>query len=138
MAKQLPVSYVKWSEWSVGEHLREARVLMVDTVGDLFRIYGHADMALVGGALGPGLHNILEPLAFGIPICMGPQLGDHWEAHAAIEADIAQIVQSPEELHQWIHKVSRRDDSKAVASFMSSHAGAMDRLNQMVKRHLLQ
>ena len=138
IAAKLPVSYIKWSDWTPGEHLREARVLIVDTVGDLFRIYGHGDMALIGGAFGPGLHNILEPLAFGLPVSFGPKLGQHWEAQAAIEAGIGHMVRDIASLHQWIQVEMREDRRKAIEAFMAHHAGAMSRLNQLVQQYLFQ
>src|SRR5690606_7978651 len=48
-----------------GRDLSEFKVLIVDTIGLLTRIYSYADIAYVGGAAGnTGLHNILEPAAF--------------------------------------------------------------------------
>ena len=138
IAAKLPVSYVKWSNWTPGEHLREARVLIVDTVGDLFQIYGHGDMALVGGAFGPGLHNILEPLAFGLPVSFGPKLDQHWEAQAAIEAGIGHVVRDSTSLQKWIEAEMRQNRHDAIEAFMTHHSGAMSRLNQLVQMHLFQ
>ncbi len=53
------------------------RVIVLDTRGDLARIYGLAVMAFVGGTLAPvGGHNLLEPAAWGTPVCFGPHT-DH-------------------------------------------------------------
>lgn len=53
------------------------RVILLDTRGDLARIYGAAAMAFVGGTLAPiGGHNLLEPAAWGTPVCFGPHT-DH-------------------------------------------------------------
>ena len=50
----------------------KARVLIVNTIGHLSRIYAHGDLAYVGGGIGhSGLHNILE-LTNGLPIMIGP------------------------------------------------------------------
>ena len=49
------------------------RVILLDTRGDLARIYGLAVMAFVGGTLTPvGGHNLLEPAAWAKPVCFGP------------------------------------------------------------------
>ncbi len=49
------------------------RVILLDTRGELARIYGLAVMAFVGGTLEPvGGHNLLEPAAWGRPVCFGP------------------------------------------------------------------
>ncbi len=49
------------------------RVLILDTRGELAHAYGLAYMAFVGGTLVPvGGHNLLEPAAWGKPVCFGP------------------------------------------------------------------
>lgn len=48
-------------------------VLLIDNIGMLMKIYRMAQFAYVGGGFRTGLHNILEPAAFGIPVCFGPK-----------------------------------------------------------------
>lgn len=50
---------------------KSAEVIIIDNVGMLSSLYQYAFIAYVGGAFGKGLHNILEPLAFGIPVIFG-------------------------------------------------------------------
>jgi 3-deoxy-D-manno-octulosonic-acid transferase len=48
--------------------------LVVDRVGLLAELYAVADVAYVGGGLGPdGLHSVVEPAAAGIPVLFGPR-----------------------------------------------------------------
>ena len=48
-------------------------VLLLDTLGDLPRYYGCADVAFVGGSLAPaGGHNLMEPARWGAPVLFGP------------------------------------------------------------------
>jgi 3-deoxy-D-manno-octulosonic-acid transferase len=51
--------------------IEEARVLLIDNMGMLSRLYRYGDFAYVGGAFGKGLHNILEAACYGIPIFFG-------------------------------------------------------------------
>ena len=51
--------------------LNESTVLIIDSIGLLPSLYAYADFAFVGGAFGDGLHNILEPAVFGMPIFFG-------------------------------------------------------------------
>ena len=61
-------------------------VFLIDTIGLLSKIYSYADIAYVGGAMGQtGLHNILEPATFGIPIIIGKNHKKFPEAQAMIE-----------------------------------------------------
>src|SRR5690606_19721838 len=52
-------------------------VLIVDTVGELGRLYAAADVAFVGGSLffrgsNKGGHNLMEPAILGVPVLFGP------------------------------------------------------------------
>lgn len=53
------------------ETLKNYQVFIVDAIGLLTKIYSYADVAYVGGGLKTGLHNILEPATFGIPVVFG-------------------------------------------------------------------
>lgn len=53
--------------------LPPGHVLLVDTIGELGRLYAAADVVFVGGSLIPhGGQNILEPVALGKPTVFGP------------------------------------------------------------------
>lgn len=53
----------------------EAEVMVLDTYGELARVYGLADLVFVGGSLVPiGGHNPIEPALLGKPILFGPYM----------------------------------------------------------------
>lgn len=59
--------------------------LLVDTVGELKRLYSISDVVFVGGSLVPtGGHNVLEPAAFGVPVLFGPHMSNFREISAAL------------------------------------------------------
>ncbi|HJW32390.1 MAG TPA: glycosyltransferase N-terminal domain-containing protein [Holophagaceae bacterium] len=52
---------------------RDTAILLLDTLGELSRVYGEGTLALVGGGWAwDGGHNPLEPLRFGVPTLIGP------------------------------------------------------------------
>ncbi len=53
------------------EGLHHTRALLIDNVGLLNRLYIYGTVAYVGGGFKDGLHNILEPAAFGVPVVFG-------------------------------------------------------------------
>lgn len=58
-------------------------VLLLDTVGELARLYQASDLVFVGGSLVPtGGHNPLEPAACGIPVLFGPHMQNFREIEA--------------------------------------------------------
>lgn len=67
--------YHLWSRLKTGAEDRHYPVVLIDTIGDLFSLYGAADLAFVGGSLIPhGGQNILEPAAWGLSPLYGPHL----------------------------------------------------------------
>jgi len=56
------------------------RILLLDSFGELARIYRYATAAFVGGSLVPtGGHNPIEPAAAGVPVCFGPHMSNFRE-----------------------------------------------------------
>jgi len=75
-----------------------ADVLVVDTVGELFDLYGASDVAFVGGSLiDLGGQNILEPVSWGVPTLHGPFMSNFNWALDAIQGNTV-IVKTPQDL----------------------------------------
>jgi len=51
--------------------IQNSDILLIDNVGMLTSLYQYGEWAYVGGAFGKGLHNVLEPAVFGIPVFCG-------------------------------------------------------------------
>ncbi|WP_094603903.1 3-deoxy-D-manno-octulosonic acid transferase [Sporomusa silvacetica DSM 10669] len=66
-----------------GKLAKNPDMIIVDTIGELGKIYGLGDIVYVGGSLIPhGGHNILEPAAHGKPILVGPHMFNFKETYA--------------------------------------------------------
>lgn len=74
-----PLKWARRSELEAG-NADGADVLLLDTIGELARIYSYAAAAFVGGSLiANGGHNPIEPAAAGIPVCFGPNMSNFRE-----------------------------------------------------------
>lgn len=62
---------LKSSRYSQWDQASPVEVLFIDNIGMLSSLFQFAKVAYVGGAFGKGLHNILEPVGFGIPVIFG-------------------------------------------------------------------
>jgi 3-deoxy-D-manno-octulosonic-acid transferase len=79
--------------------LDDYSVFIIDTVGLLTKIYSYATIAYVGGGFGnPGIHNILEPATFGIPIIIGPNYSRFAEAIELVDLGGCIPITNKEEL----------------------------------------
>ncbi|MEE8268105.1 MAG: glycosyltransferase N-terminal domain-containing protein [Gemmatimonadales bacterium] len=68
-------------------------VLLIDRVGILPIVYGSGGMAYVGGAIGSrGIHSVLEPAAWGIPVVFGPRWDYSRDAGLLMEAGGARAL----------------------------------------------
>lgn len=84
LEKLLKVKTVRFSAFS--EAHADARVLIIDNIGMLSSAYRYATIAGVGGGFGKGIHNILEPACWGIPVVFGPNHMKFREAKGMIDA----------------------------------------------------
>lgn len=75
-------------------------VLILDTLGELSRLYALCDVAFIGGSLVPwGGQNLLEPAFYGKPIFFGPHMENFQElADKFVQADAARIVETQEDV----------------------------------------
>lgn len=60
------------------------RILIIDNIGLLSKLYRYADVAYIGGGFGVGIHNILEAVTFGKPVLFGPNHQKFQEARDII------------------------------------------------------
>jgi len=110
--------------------LSQASVLIVDTIGYLTKIYSYAHIAYVGGGAGKtGLHNILEPATFGIPIVIGPNYENFPEAIKLRQLAGLFSVASAEECSELLGKLLsdekfRNTTGMIVGHFVNSNTGA--------------
>jgi 3-deoxy-D-manno-octulosonic-acid transferase len=70
------IRYARRTDWNDGP----ANVLLLDTFGELAKIYHFATAAFIGGSLvRTGGHNPIEPAAAGVPVCFGPHMSNFRE-----------------------------------------------------------
>ena len=86
---------------------QSADVLLLDSFGELARMYRYATAAFVGGSIAPfGGHNPIEPAAAGVPVCFGPSMSNFREiATAFLDADAAEEVASPGEVIEFASRM---------------------------------
>ncbi len=84
----------------------DARVLLVDTVGELGAWWGAAPIAFVGGSFGSrGGQNMIEPAAYGAAVSFGPNTWNFRDVVAALTAaDAAVVVQDAQQLEAFVRR----------------------------------
>ena len=107
-------------------------VLIIDTIGILTKIYSYADIAYVGGGFGnPGVHNILEPATFGIPIIVGPNFSHFAEVVALVHQEGCISISNQNELNDAFSNLISNEDIRhekghICSTFVQMNKGATD------------
>ena len=111
------IRFVRRSAWSDGP----ADVLLLDTLGELSKVYRYATAAFVGGSLVPtGGHNPIEAAAVGVPACFGPYMSNFREIASAFLRDGGAVeTKSAADVFDF---ASRMFDSEAAQREMSERA----------------
>jgi len=110
-------------------YIREARVLVIDSIGILAQLYRYAYISYIGGGFGVGIHNILESAAFGVPVIFGPNYERFREARELIQAGGATSIKNEEEFLKAFSSLTDKPgewerSSLICANYVNEHKGA--------------
>ena len=119
--------------------LSNSNVFIIDTIGILTKIYSYADIAYVGGGFGnPGVHNILEPATFGVPVVIGPNYSHFAEATALVNMEGCISIQNQIQLNEAFDLLLHNEDERLekghiCSTFVQMNKGA----TQTIMNHIL-
>lgn len=122
-------------------NLAEYSVLIIDCIGLLTKLYSYADIAYVGGAMGrTGLHNILEPATFGVPIIIGKNYHEFPEAIRLRNLAGLFSISNPLELSDVLTKLVsdanyRKKTGMISGHFVNSNTGATKKVLDYIAKH---
>jgi len=129
---------LKYSKFIPGQ---EGNILLLDKKGILRFIYRFADLAFIGGGFSAGIHNTLEPAAYGLPVIFGPEYRKFIEASMLVDAGAFFSVRESEQMRKVL--IELEDDENyinlksIVEDYMLNNLGAskkvMDYLEQFWK-----
>ncbi len=111
--------------------VKDYNVFILDTIGHLSKAYSYGDIAYVGGAAGvTGLHNILEPAVFGLPLIIGKNYSKFPEADHLLDLGGLSSVKTPSEfsevLNMLIEDVTlRHEKGHKNSDYIKNNTGAV-------------
>jgi len=107
-----------------------AHVLIIDNIGMLSSLYQYGTIAYVGGGFGKGIHNVLEPATFGLPIIIGPNYKKFAEAVDLIGIGAAFSIHSDSEFNAVLNNLavdSARESAASISKkYVQSKIGATE------------
>lgn len=120
------------------------KVLIVDSIGILRNLYQYAHLTYIGGGFGKdGIHNVLEPAAYGSPVIWGPEDSKFAEAKGLIKIGGGFKINSFKEFSDQVNQLLNeeavhKNASENAANFIKINAGATQKImDYVVKNRLL-
>ena len=120
------------------------RVIIIDVIGELFKVYSLATVVFCGGSLVPrGGQNILEPAAWGKVIFYGPFMEDFREEKTLLEQTGAGItIRSDRELLAGILEVMGNTETftrkgEKGKEMVAANMGAAERYAELIRKALV-
>jgi 3-deoxy-D-manno-octulosonic-acid transferase len=144
LAKELGFTdCIAMSDINKGRKRGDERVVVIDVIGELFKVYSLATVVFCGGSLVPrGGQNILEPAAWGKMVFYGPSMEDFREEKALLEAEgVGVMVRNGEELSAMMlryladpEELKRRGNKGR--DIVIANMGAAQRYAAMIRMHV--
>ncbi len=133
-----PAKMLRYTQFQTDE---DAKCLLFDTIGHLALSYRYGKIAFIGGGFGDGIHNILEPLAYGLPVLFGPNFQKFQEAkdvlHLGCGKTILDSLSFEHQVFEWINN----PDSQNIASekakrYIQQNKGATKKIISLLTHFL--
>ncbi|CAL2090288.1 3-deoxy-D-manno-octulosonic acid transferase [Tenacibaculum sp. 190524A05c] len=123
-------------------NLKDYQVFIIDTIGLLTKIYAYANAAYVGGGLATGLHNILEPATFGVPVIFGGNKYQKFnEAIELLELGGSKTITNQKELNSILANL-KKDITLRIAmgerckNYISTNIGSTPTILEYIKEQI--
>ena len=127
--------------YSDGIQNADSSVMILDTIGILRHAYSYADLAYVGGGFSDqGLHNILEPASFGVPVFFGSKHKKFWEAKALIQTGGGGELRIFKDFEKDLQPLmmddeKRREMSKKTLRFITEGRGSSEKIFTYIQKN---
>jgi len=113
------------------------RVLIVNCIGVLSSLYQYADIAIVGGGFGAGIHNILEPASFGLPVVFGPKHYKFHEAQAMLDLNTGYCIHNEIDFIKALQMLLSSDElllkiEAKQLNYLKAQSGASDKIWEQI------
>ncbi|MCS7019150.1 MAG: glycosyltransferase N-terminal domain-containing protein [Cytophagales bacterium] len=118
------------------------RALLIDKIGLLSSLYLYAQIAYIGGGFKEGLHNILEPAAFGVPVVFGNRKYHPFREAKELLAQggartIAKSGQFADIVSYWLNNRAALQNASAICKdYVQYNRGATQQIMESISRYL--
>jgi 3-deoxy-D-manno-octulosonic-acid transferase len=110
------------------------KIILIDNIGYLNKIYALASVAFIGGGFSGKLHNILEPAAYGVPVMFGPKFQKFPEAPLFIAQGIGFSIQDGKGFLSTVAHIeaNREGIADQIKRFVLEQEGAAEKIIEKI------
>lgn len=117
-------------------------ILVVNAIGFLSSIYQYGTVAFIGGGFTNGIHNILEPTVYGLPVLFGPNYKKFNEAFEVIDLNVGFVISDSNELTKQLEVFMNDAEVLSVSSrlaknYVLKNSGATQKIVGELKKYLM-
>lgn len=140
--EHFPNQCVRYSDISNEVDLESYNIIILDIMGELSYMYRYGKYAFVGGAFGRGLHNILEPACYGLPVFFGNKNYQKFnEANNLVKIGGGYAIGNTSELIDNFSPLLNESTyliiSESITQFVKTQEGASNRIHNYLEKLLL-
>ena len=119
----------------------DVKSLIVNTMGMLSSLYRYSHIAYIGGGFGTGIHNILEAVVYGTPVCFGPNHSKFQEAKDIIARGGGAVVFSANGfsyiVNNWLSDNELwKETSDICRQYTQANIGSAEKIFETVSNYL--
>lgn len=112
---------------------KDEKIILVDSIGILLTLYYYADIAYVGGSFKVGIHNVLEPAVYGIPVIFGPRNKNSQEALKMISLGCGIEIKTKTEAYKVFRELlvkneKRKEIGNISLDYVQKNVGATEKI----------
>lgn len=116
-------------------------IIIIDSIGILLTLYYYADVAYVGGSFKQGIHNVLEPAVYGIPVIFGPKIENSQEAQKLVTLGASKVIRNKREAYRILRTLFSNDElrcqmGRISSEYVNGNIGATDRILTEIYKYI--
>lgn len=137
--KQIPEAIT----YTNAEKGQSGRILLIDRIGLLTKLYHYADIAWIGGGFDKeGVHNVLEAAVYHKPVLLGPIYHKYAEVIELIEAGGAIVMHNKSDAQQNLAKlisdsIHRKSIGEKAGNYVAAKQGATEKTIEWIQLNRL-
>ena len=139
--KQIETHLYDYQLYTDFDPKKQSRVLVVNKIGILSKIYRYARFAYIGAGFYDGIHNIQEAIVYDVPVVFGPKYHEFEEAVDLVELKGAFAINDQRELENVFYRFIDDDNyyekaSKICHDYVARKVGATEKTMRVLEGFL--